>query len=367
MYAFKLLIQNRQRFILTSLGIALCTLLMLFMVSLYESVADGCVEYVRTSKADLWVLQKHATNILRSTSLLPSTYETDLNNTDGVSSVSPIFFIFASVPIRGENATFYLTGFDPATGVGGPPRIVAGRTIQTDNDIVLDKAFAAKYQLKIGDRIPVKDDSLTVCGISGGTNMFVLQYAFISLNEAHNVVGFHYVVSAYQVKILPEFRVKDVQANIYAKLKNIVVFDNETFVQNNIHEMENGIIPLFFIITLITAVVLTAILSLILSVSVLEKRQDFAILKALGSPHGFITGLVLLQSMVLSCTGLVTGVILFFPMISIIGKVTPEVANTTSIGQILLVSAGVLLISVISSILPIRKIRKIYPLEVFMN
>jgi putative ABC transport system permease protein len=367
MYALKLLIQNTQRFILTSLGIALCTLLMLFMVSLYESVANGCVEYVRTSKADLWVLQKHATNILRSTSLLPSSYETDLNNTDGVKSVSPIFFIFASVPIRGENATFYLTGFDPTTGVGGPPRLVEGRSVQNDGDIVLDKAFAAKYHLNIGDRIPVKDDSLTVCGISGGTNMFVLQYAFISLNEAHNVVGFHYVVSAYQVKILPTFRLKDVQANIIAKLKNVVVFDNDTFVKNNIHEMENGIIPLFFIITLITAVVLTAILSLILSVSVLERRQDFAIIKALGSPYGFITGLVMLQSMLLSSAGLLLGVILFFPMTSLIERITPEVANTTSVGQILLVSAGILVISAISSILPIRKIRKIYPLEVFLN
>ncbi len=367
MYTFKLLIENKQRFILTSLGIALCTLLMLFVVSLYQSVADGCVEYVRTSKADLWVLQKHATNILRSTTLLPTSYETDLNNTDGVATVSPIFFIFSSVPIKGENATFYLTGFDPETGVGGPPRILEGRSIKNDDEIVLDNAFAAKYKLKIGDRIPVKDDSLVVVGFSGGTNMFVMQYAFISLNKAHDVVGFHFVVSCYQVKILPGFKPKDVQENIEAKLKNVAVFDNDTFVENNIVEMETGIIPLIFIVMMITAVVLTAILSLILTVSVLERRKDFAIIKALGSPHGFITGLVLLQSMLLSFAGLIMGVILFFPMISLIQKITPEVANTTSIGQILLVSAGVMGISLISSILPIFKIRKIYPLEVFMS
>lgn len=367
MYAFKLLIQNRLRFILTSLGIALCTLLMLFMVSLYQSIADGCVEYVRSSNADLWVLQKHATNILRSTSLLPASYETDLSNTDGVDSVSPIFFIFASVPIRGENATFYLTGFDPITGVGGPPRIEEGRTVRSNDEIVLDKAFAAKYKLHLGDRIPVKDDSLTIVGISGGTNMFVLQYAFITLEEARNVVGFRFVTSCYQVKTRLGYTALEVENNIYAKLNNIVVYDNETFVKNNIHEMENGIIPLFFIITLITAVVLTAILSLILSVNVLERRQDFAIIKALGCPWGYIAKLVLIQSMLLSFSGLVMGVILFFPMTSLIEKITPEVANTTSFAQILLVSGGVLLISMISSILPIHKIRKIYPLEVFMS
>jgi len=367
MYAFNILTEHLVRYILTALGIALCTLLMLFLVSIYKGVSYGSVEYVRASDADLWVLQEHATNILRSTSLMPATYGEDLGKIRGVKSVSPVFFILASVKLNKGDATLYLTGFDPDTGKGGPPSIIKGRNITGDSEIVIDKAFAAKYRISIGDKIVIRNDSLIVTGISGGTNMFVIQYAFISLDEAHKIIGFKNVVSCYQVHIFPGASTDSIKSEIYAGLKNIVVFDKVTFMENNIREMESGIIPLLFIVTLISAIVLTAILSLILSISVLEKRKDFAIMKALGSPGRFIPGLVIRISLILSLTGLVLALILFFPMTGIVEKISPEVSARTSVFQILIVSAGVIVISLISSILPNRRIRKIYPLEVFMQ
>lgn len=366
MYAFNLLTEHKLRYILTSFGIALCALLMLFLLSLYEGVSYGSVEYVRASHADLWVLQKHATNILRSTSLLPASYKEKLDSIKGVKSASPIFFILASVKLKEVNATLYLTGFDPESGIGGPPDIIKGRTIKSDDEIVLDKAFAAKYKIKIGDKIPIKDDSLTVTGISEGTNMFVIQYAFISLKEAHKIIGFRYLVSCYQIKAMPGYNLKEVETNISSKLNNIVIYSKDIFIKNNVQEMESGIIPLILVVTFISAIVLIAILSLILSINVLEKRKEFAIMKALGSPRGFISGLVVWQSVMLSLTGLIFALILFFPMLSIIEKISPEVSNKTSVYQIVIVSIGVIVISLISSILPNRKVRKIYPLEVFM-
>ncbi len=366
MYAFNILTEHWLRYILTALGVSLCALLMLFLVSIYKGVSYGSVEYVRSSDADLWILQEHATNILRSTSLLPATYQEDLKKIKGVESVAPVFFILASVKLYELDATLYLTGFDPKIGYGGPPDIIKGRSIRSDNEIVLDKAFALKYKIRIGDKIPIRNDSLVVTGLSAGTNMFVIQYAFISLDEAHKIIGFRNVVSCYQVRIIPGSDPETIKSNIYSGLKNIVIFDKPTFIRNNVREMESGIIPLLFIVTLISAIVLTAILSLILSISVLEKRKDFAIMKAVGSPRGFISGLIVSQSVILSLTGLAFALVLFFPMIGIVEKISPEVSAKTSVFQILIVSSGVMVISLISSVLPTRKIRKIYPLEVFM-
>ncbi len=366
MYAFSILTEHWMRYILTSLGIALCALLMLFLVSIYKGVSYGSVEYVIASDADLWVLQEHATNILRSTSLLPATYQDDLKKIKGIESVSPVLFILASVNLNKLNATIYFTGFDLKTGIGGPPEIIKGRNIKYDNEIVLDKAFAAKNKIRIGDKIPVRQDSLMVTGISTGTNMFVIQYAFISLDEAHKIIGFNNVVSCYQVHTVSGTALGNIKSDIYSTLKNIVVFDKTTFLNNNIREMESGIMPLLYIVTLISAIVLTAILSLILSISVLEKRKDFAIMKAVGSPRGFIAGIIISQSVILSLTGLAFALVLFFPMVAIVEKISPEVSAKTSVFQMLVVSSGVMIISLISSVLPTRRIRKIYPLEVFM-
>ena len=366
MYAFNILTEHRLRYILTSLGVSFCALLMLFLVSVYKGVSYGSVEYVASSDADLWVLQEHATNILRSTSLLPATYQNDLKKIEGIESVSSVLFILASVNLNNSNATLYLTGFDPETGKGGAPEIIKGRNIKYDNEIVLDKAFAAKNKIIIGDKIPIRKDTLVVTGISTGTNMFVIQYAFITLAEAHKIIGFNNVVSCFQVRTIPGVALENIKSDIYSGIKNIVVFDKESFLDNNIMEMESGIMPLLYIVTMISAFVLTAILSLILSISVLEKRKDFAIMKAVGSPPRFITGVIISQAVILTMTGLAIALVLFFPMVALVEMISPEVSAKTSIYQMLIVSLGVFTISLISSVLPIRKIRKIYPLEVFM-
>lgn len=366
MYAFNMLTAHWPRYVLTALGIAFCSLLMFFLVGLYNGVSYSSVEYIRANHADLWVVQKHATNILRNTSLLPSSYETDLNCTEGVESAAPLFFILASMKLKDTDASVFLAGYDPASGAGRPPVIAEGRNIRTDDEIVLDKAFALKYGLHIGEEVRINEEKLRICGLSDGTNMFVIQYAFISLNKAHDVVGFRYVVSCYQVNVQQGQSLTAVKSAILAKLPKVAVFDNTTFIANNVREMRSGIIPLLFFVTLISAIVLTAILSLILSINVLEKRKDYAIMKAIGCQHAFISGILIRQAVILSMSGLVLGLLMYFPMVSVLERISPEIDTRTSLLQIGAISAGVLLISLVGSIFPIRKLKQIYPLEVFM-
>lgn len=56
--------------------------------------------------------------------------------------------------------------------------------------------------------------------------------------------------------------------------------------------MESGILPLLYVIALIGAVVLTVILSLLLSINILKRRKDFAVMKTLGSPQRYLPQLM---------------------------------------------------------------------------
>ena len=66
MYATATLREQPQRLALTVAGVALCVILMLFLLAVYRGVAVGSIAYVASSDADVWVLQRHAANILRS-------------------------------------------------------------------------------------------------------------------------------------------------------------------------------------------------------------------------------------------------------------------------------------------------------------
>ena len=201
MYALKTLIAQPFRFIITACGVALCVVLILFLLGIYKGASVGSVEYVRSSDADLWVLQRHATNILRCTSILTPEHGTTLKMIPGISSVSPVLFILASVSLPEGPATIYLAGYNPKSGRGGPPEISAGRNVQSSGEIVLDRSFAAKHHINVGDNLKVKNEILKVVGFSRGTNMFVIQYAFITLADAHRIIGLAGILTCYLISV----------------------------------------------------------------------------------------------------------------------------------------------------------------------
>jgi len=365
MYAIKILLDNRLQFILTVAGIALCSILMLLLMTIYKGVADGSVQYVRSSNADLWVLQKHSNNILRSNSYLSIKHGNAIQKIEGVETVAPVFFLLVNVNLPQNSPTVYLAGYDPVVASGGPPSIYRGKNLSSGKEIVIDRAFARKHKIKVGDRIPLKKDSLLVSGISNGTNMFVIQYAFVTIEEAWSIAGIDDYVSCYQVRLAPNADKTTVAESIQGKLGNTVVFDQATFLENNLREMESGLLPLLFVVAFISAVVLTAILSLILTISVLEKRREYAILKALGAPMGFVPNLVVKQALFMSTAGLFLAIILFYPFARLIEAISPEVTTQLSLFHIAAIFVAVELLGIISVALPLFRLRSVYPLEVF--
>ena len=357
--------QQPLRAVLTVGGVSLCILLMLFLLSIYRGVADGSVEYIRENKADLWVLQRNAWNILRGSSLLSTGHGMAIREVPGVQSVSPVLFILSGIKNGGHHATVFLTGFDVNSGLGGPPEIVEGRSVLADDEIVLDKAFAAKMGYRPGHYVQIQDDTLRVVGLSTGTNAFVIQYAFVTLRRAQSLVGYPSIVTCFLVKVNDSVSIYEVAERIREELPIVEVYDHDTFLQNNIREMESGFLPLLYTVAVLGAVVLTVILSLLLSINILECRKDFAVMKILGSPNGFLPLVVTKQALAITTIGNVVALILFFPVVAAIEKISPEVSARSSLEQIVVVGVIVWAISLLSALISIQRLRRIYPLEVF--
>ena len=364
-YSIRLLTHQPRRLALVVGGIALCIVLMLFLLSVHQGVADGSVDYVRKNKTDLWVLQGNATNILRGSSILSSGHGILLREIPGVESAAPVFFLLATIRKGQQTSTVYLTGYDIRAGVGGPPELLAGRHVQDDREIVLDRSFAAKFHFGIGDDVSLQDDTLRVVGLSTGTNMFVIQYAFASLQQVQSLVGYPGLVTCYLVKLQNRENLRNMKELIRLELPGLAVYDHDEFLENNIREMEAGILPLLITIAGIGAIVLTTILSLILTITILERRRDFAILKILGSPRHFLSIAILSQGLHLTTAGVCVAFAVFFPVTWLIEQLAPEVCTQTSLGDGVIVVCAAWVMGLFSSSLALRRVRNIYPLEAF--
>jgi ABC-type antimicrobial peptide transport system permease subunit len=365
MYAIRILRSQPLRLALTVGGVALCIVLMFFLLAVYRGVADGSVDYIRCNPADFWVLQRSATNILRGSSLVSAAQAEEIQRFPEVGSISQVLLLLATISKEREVRTVFLTGFEPGSAVGGPPRLTAGRSLEGDTEIVLDRSFAAKYRFRLGDRVAIQNSQFTVVGLSEGTNAFVIQYAFVSLRAARDLIGFPGLATCFLVKVRPGTDAAALVLRIRGEWPGLEVYSQRDFLENNIREMKSGFLPLLYTVAAIGAVVLTAILSLLLSVNILERRRDFAVLKTLGSPPAFLWGLVVKQALLIAAASSLAAVALFFPLVRLIENLSPEVSARSSVAQVLAVVAVVGAMSLVSSLFSIRRLRRIYYLEAY--
>ena len=363
MYSIRILTAQPLRLAMTVTGIALCIVLMLFLLGIYRGVFIGSVEYIRSNPADLWVVQENTTNILRGFSLLRTVHGDLLRRLEGVDEAAPVLFLLCAVEWEGRRSTVYLTGYDPALGRGGPPALAGGRAVERDNEIVLDKSFAAKMKIGVGDRITLRGESLSVVGLSSGTNAFVIQYAFVSISRAQKLSGFPGLVSCFLVKSHAELQ--DLRNRIREDVPGVDIYTQEEFLANNIAEMESGLLPLLFTVAAIGGLVLAAILTLLLTINILERRTDIAVMKALGVTASSLTRLVLALAFLLSGAGMAVALATFFPLCLLLERIAPEVTTATSSLHVILAMVVVAFISAVSALLAVRRARSIYPLEAF--
>jgi ABC-type antimicrobial peptide transport system permease subunit len=363
MYSIRILTAQPLRLTLTVAGIALCIVLMLFLLGIHRGVFIGSVEYIQKNLADLWVVQENTTNILRGFSLLRTGHGDLLKTIDGVTQVAPVLFLLCAVEREGRRATVYLTGYDPALGKGGPPALNQGHNVRNDDEIVLDKSFAAKQGIGVGDRVTLRGESLVVVGLSSGTNAFVIQYAFVTISRAQKLSGFPSLVSCFLVtSSIPK---AELRTRIREDVPGVDIYTQEEFMANNIREMESGLLPLLFTIAAIGGLVLVAILTLLLTINILERRTDIAVMKALGVPDSSLTRLVLALAFLISGAGTALALATFFPLAFTIECLAPEVTTSTSSLHIILAITMVAAISVFSALVAARRTHRIYPLEAF--
>jgi putative ABC transport system permease protein len=363
MYAWRTLAKHPARTCLTIGGIALCVVLVMFLLGVYHGVAEGSIAYVRDTPGDLWVLQGHVTNILRGSSLLTTAHGRVLSAIPGVRRSSPVLFILVSATTADGPSTLYLTGFDPAAGAGGPPSIVEGRTVRTDDEIVVDHVFASMHHLSIGDRIAVRTDTLTVVGKSTGTNAFVVQFAFSTLRRTQSIVGFPSLVSCFIVDVDSGARPKTVRDAIIDELPSLGVFDHEHFLENNLREMESGFLPILYAVAVLGAVVLTAILTLLLTVLILEARKDISVMRALGASDRMVSALLVEEACLLVAGSLTVGCIVYPGLVSALEFMSPVVEVRFASGHLMVVGGIVGGAVAASCAVASRQLRHIHPLE----
>jgi putative ABC transport system permease protein len=351
------------RRILAVAGIGFCAALFGALWSIYRGAVEGSVAYFRDVDADVWVLQRSADNLIRGLSILPAGRGGRFA-VDGVESVSRILVLPASVQAAAGVATVTLVGFEPQRP-GGPPALAGGRDPARDDEIAIDEALARKLKVRPGDAVSVAGHPLTVTGLSARTNATAMQYAFVTLGRAQDLLPVPGLVSAYLLKAAPGADPAAVAAAAAARDPAIVALGRETLVAANARVLDESFLPVLVLVTGLSAILLLVILSLIVSMSVLEHRRTFAIFKILGASRTTIWAAVERDALGLALAGLVAAAAIAAAIVPLLRLALPTANLYFAPAQALLEATAVIAIAAVSGSLATLQTRGIYPLEAF--
>ena len=361
---WRMISQDRVRLLITAAGVGFAVVLILFLCGVYEGVKTESNGYVAQRTVDVWVTQNNSTNLIRSTSFLRAARGMAIKRVRGVRSITSILRLITTVTIGGRTATTFILGIDTGSTIA-LPAVVAGSAELHHGDIILDRAFARVHHVRVGESLQVQGKPYRISGLSEGTNAVITQFAFVSLGDAQDLLGFQNIVSFFLLTADSGVGRATLARRIHATLPTLNAFTAEQFSENNLDEIRTGLLPVLGTIAVFGGVVGTAVLTLLLYGTVLEKRDDYALLKAIGASQTFLRRLLFRQSLAGVACGMVFGALAYAACGPLATWLVPQLALSLSWPLVAGVGAASLVMGAAGAWLPIRKLSRVFPAEVF--
>ena len=346
-------------------GIAVSTMLVLVLLGAYRSVSAAVIQFVRGSRAGLWVGPRGTDNLIRSSGFLDLGMLEEIRRMPGVSRVDPIVRAFVTAESKGRRLTLLGIRFRAPDGLGGPSVLAAGRMPRGLGEVALDRAAGHLLSVRLDDSLSVNGIEVKVVGITSGTNLLATQFVFGDVNSAFQ--GLVPGASFGLIETVPGASLERVAAHIRQQFPDVEVMSRDAFIRNNLRETGSGFLPMLFLISLLGVASSALLVAFLIEGMVEERRGELAVLLATGAtPSAIGAGLAIHAAKLLSA-GIVIGAIAAHLLATTIDLVAPVIPLSFSIADMAVVSALLAMSGFLAALVPLFRLKDIDPLEAFRS
>lgn len=379
--ALKMLVGDRGKYIAIVMGLTFAATLITqqgaiflgFMTRTYAQITD-------TPQPDVWVMDRE----VEFNEDIKRIYDKDLYRVRGVEGVQwavPIFKGFFNVRLdTGRTQSVTVVGIDDATLIGGPPSMVDGKLedLRRQDGIIVDAVEAARklahkdpatgqlIPLKVGDVIEINDHRTTVVGLCRITPTFYWQPVMFTTYQRAMYwdKNTRRLLSYALVKAKPGVTAEELCRRI-EKQTDLAAYTGPQFAAKTMWYVaeRTGIAINFGIAIALGVIVGTAIAGQTFYSFTVENIRYFGVLKAMGTGDAALTRMIVLQALVVGFIGygLGVGAAAFF------GQMTKGTELAFYMPwQLMAVSAvAIVLISVVTALISVRKVIRLEPAAVF--
>ena len=359
------LMHEKGRLLLSVAGIGASLALVLLLLGFRAGLYATLTAFVDNLGADLIVAQSGVQGMFASDSAVPLTLHDDAVAAAGAREAGHIVVADIIFTAAETKTPVLLVGYEPDTPFGAPWDIGAGREIAADDEILLDTWLAQRADIEVGDRIEVLGRNFHVVGLTRETTSWMSPYIFVSLEAATNALHLNNVVSYHLLRLSTTGDLDQAIAAIETSLSGVDALTPEQVAAADRRVLATVMDTPLNVMIFIGAVIGVAVMGLTAYTAVVDGRREYGVLKAVGATGRHLTWLVLRETAYRAVFGFLLGVGLAYLFAALIMTVWPQF--TIVIRPATVVQAGplALLMTVVASWLPVRRLHGIDPTLVF--
>jgi putative ABC transport system permease protein len=370
--ARKNLFSERTRLAISVGGVALSVFLISLLVSLYRGWDEKVGQFVENSNVDVWAGSVGANDFITANSMLPLDGTQVISGVPEIQQWSPIIVrpmtgVKIQLPQRVATTkmNLLLVGYDTTTDISGPIKIVEGKSVPGDGEVIIDKALANRYGVGVNDIISAGGRDWTVIGISEGGDFVASQTVFVSLAQAQSVLGMQNQATFIGIRLKDGVDAKQFAAGVASQVPGAVAFTRAEFAAQTRDVVLGDILPILLIVLALAFIVGLAVSGLTIYTATIEKAREYGIIKAVGFSNSYLYRLVFEQAIVTGALGFVIGIgltLLFGPLAS---NQVPQFVTAIRWQDVLGILGATVVMSLAAGYVPVRRLAAIDPVAAF--
>ncbi len=357
------LFAEKGRFAISVAGVAFAVLLILIVLALYRGFSRSGQTF-RELPGQLWVVQQGTTDPFHSVSLVRRAELEEVRGIDGVVEVVPVLSRTMEFAVDGrtESGRLIALDVDPTRSL---PDETKRRFLPPEGTMVIDETLSRITGLGTHEAAEFNQKQLVVDHVEEAGAEAFTPFIFVNYADARSIFGRDDFANYGLVVVAPGAQPAHVTAAIEAENTNLRVFTADEFATSIRKEIDESFLPIITVLLGIGFVVGAAVVGLTIYTATIERSREFGVMKAVGGSAGFLYRIVLSQSSMLTATGFSVGLAAAWSVARLVRELVPDFITIFRPQDVIAVLGATVLMAVIASFVPVRRINSIDPAIVF--
>lgn len=299
-WTVKELLRARMRVLGSIVAVGAAFALVIIFRAVWEGETRQLAVYLEEAGADVWVMQRHVSNMHMASSFISEGKRVELGRVEGVGSVDGILYLNTMVEAGGRQWFSYVVGIDEADQPGGPWSLAEGRGEVSSGEAVIPETLSRLTATSIGDSIQVADLRFEVVGLSRETFSVTNPVTFVPAADLSDLLSLSGYESYMLVRADPGVPPAELAARIEAEVDGVAALTTADFVANDLQLASQMGTEVIALMTMICAALATVLVAFALFIHVSHNRRELVILKAVGFSNRHMYASVLIQAVVIT-------------------------------------------------------------------